>query len=167
MENLGIDTKLIIAQLINFGLFFFVFKRFMARPFQNFVAKERKEQEEHQRLLATSRQAEERMEKTEKEFKDKMKKEQARILDEAKKEAETVRRDLIDQAHAEAEEIRSRALAQVEQEKADLEAKTKEHITKVGMLVVSQSLQDVLNEDMKKKITDSIIKNSGKRISLS
>lgn len=167
MENLGIDTKLIIAQLINFGLFFVVFKKFLAKPFQAFIAKERKEQEEHHSTMAKSRQAEERMEKTEKDFKEKLKKDQARVLDEAKKEAEAVRKDLIEQAHAEADEIRKRALVQLDKERADLEAAVKDHVTKVGMLVVQESLNDVLTDDMRKKITDSIIKNSGKRISLS
>lgn len=167
MENLGIDTKLIIAQLINFGLFFLVFKKFLARPFQAFVNKERKEQEEHQAALTKARQLEERSEKQEKEFKERMKREQARILDEAKKEAGVVRKDLLEQAHAEADEIRKRALAQLDKEKADLELAAREHITKVGMLLVQQALEDVLTEDMKKKITDNIIKNSKKQISLS
>jgi hypothetical protein len=35
------------------------------------------------------------------------------------------------------------------------------------MLIVQEALDDVLTEDMKKKITDNIIKNSKKRISLS
>lgn len=166
MENLGIDTKLIIAQLINFGLFFFVFKKFLAKPFKAFVAREKKEQEEHQSALIKSRQLEERSEKQEREFKERMKKEQARVLDEAKKDAEGVRKELIEQAHAEAEEIRVRSLAQLEKEKSDLEAAARDHITKVGMLIVQEALDDVLTEDMKKKITDNIIKNSGKRLTI-
>lgn len=167
MENLGIDPKLIIAQLINFGLFFVVFKKFLAKPFSAFVAKERKEQEEHQAALVKARQLEERLEKQEKEFKERMKKEQARVLDEAKKEAAAVRKDLLEQAHIEAEEIRKRTLVQLEQEKAELEEAAKDHITRVGMLIVQEALQDVLTEDMRKKITDNIIKNSKKNISLS
>ncbi|MBI1863147.1 hypothetical protein HYS00_03435 [Candidatus Microgenomates bacterium] len=167
MENLGIDPKLIVAQLINFLLFLFVFKKFLAKPFASFVAKEKKEQEEHQAALIKSRQMEERIEKQEKDFKEKMKKEQATILDEAKREAEAVRKQLLDEAHAEAAEVRTRSLKQLEQEKAELEEAAKEHITRVGMLLVQEALDDVLTDDMKKKITDNIIKNSGKRISLS
>ena len=41
MENLGIDIKLLIAQMINFGLFFFIIKKFVTKPFLNFVEDEK------------------------------------------------------------------------------------------------------------------------------
>ena len=43
MEALGIDPKLLVAQLVNFALFAYVFKRFMYKPFKtNNKAKNKK-----------------------------------------------------------------------------------------------------------------------------
>jgi F0F1-type ATP synthase membrane subunit b/b' len=38
MDKFGLDIKLLIAQVTNFAIFFFVFKKFMAKPFAQFVA---------------------------------------------------------------------------------------------------------------------------------
>ena len=45
MENLGIDIKLLIAQLINFGIFFFIIAKFVAKPFTKFLNEERNKDE--------------------------------------------------------------------------------------------------------------------------
>ena len=47
MENLGINVKLIIAQIINFALFFLIYKKFIAKPFVNFINGEKKKEEEN------------------------------------------------------------------------------------------------------------------------
>jgi F0F1-type ATP synthase membrane subunit b/b' len=41
MENLGIDGKLLSAQLINFILFFIIYKKYIAKPFMAFLKKEK------------------------------------------------------------------------------------------------------------------------------
>ena len=46
MENLGIDLKLMIAQSINFLLFFFIVKKFIAKPFTNFLEEEKNKEKE-------------------------------------------------------------------------------------------------------------------------
>jgi F0F1-type ATP synthase membrane subunit b/b' len=44
MENLGIDLKLIVAQLVNFGIFFFVFQKFISKPFLAHLKKKQEEE---------------------------------------------------------------------------------------------------------------------------
>src|SRR3989344_4575625 len=51
MEGLGIDLKLLIAQIINFGLFFYVFKRFLAKPFVSFIDEEKQKEAERETSL--------------------------------------------------------------------------------------------------------------------
>ena len=46
MENLGIDVKLLIAQVVNFALFLFIFHRFISKPFLRFLDSEKKKDEE-------------------------------------------------------------------------------------------------------------------------
>jgi len=42
MEGLGVDVKLLIAQVINFLLFFYIFKKYLAKPFQKYLDEETK-----------------------------------------------------------------------------------------------------------------------------
>ena len=59
MENLGIDGKLLLAQMINFALFFILVKQFMVKPFTSFLNQERKNEEEKNRMLEKLKKSEE------------------------------------------------------------------------------------------------------------
>ena len=75
MENLGIDGKLLLAQMINFVLFFFLVKKFIVKPFTTFLNQERTNEEEKNKLLEKLKKSEEAGIEAEKKMKEKMKKE--------------------------------------------------------------------------------------------
>jgi len=166
MENLGIDTKLIIAQGINFALFFFVFKKFLAKPFSQFVTSEKKKDQERERLLAKTLATAEKLEKQEGEMKEKVKKESHALLNEAKKQAAEARQLLIDEATAEATRIKESAHAQLRSERELIEKDAKEKIVQMSFLIVEKALSDVLTADMRKKVTESILKNAPQKVTL-
>ena len=59
MDKLGIDVKLLIAQLVNFGLFFFIFQKFIAKPFLGLIkSEEKKEKAKHAFEVEMSEQKE-------------------------------------------------------------------------------------------------------------
>jgi len=41
MENLGIDIKLIVAQIVSFAIFYFIFRRFISIPLLKFLQKQK------------------------------------------------------------------------------------------------------------------------------
>ena len=86
MENLGIDGKLLLAQVINFVLFFILVKQFMVKPFTSFMNQERINEEEKNRMLEKLKKSEEAGIEAEKKMKEKMKKEFDILFVEAKKE---------------------------------------------------------------------------------
>ena len=98
MENLGIDGKLLLAQIINFVLFFILVKKFVVKPFTAFLNQERKNEEEKNKLLDKLKKSEEASQEAEKNAKAKMKKEFDLLFIQAKKEAQNIRADLIKQA---------------------------------------------------------------------
>lgn len=166
MENLGIDTKLIIAQGINFALFFFVFKKFLAKPFSNYVKQEKKKDDERERLLAETIKREEALDKQEGEMKEKVKRESHVLLNEAKQQAAEARQQLIDEATAEATRIREGAHMQIAAEREQLEKDAKEKIVQMSFVIVEKALSDVLTADMKKKVTEAILKNAPQQVTL-
>ena len=90
MENLGIDGKLLLAQMINFVLFFILAKQFMVKPFTSFLNQERKNEEEKNKMLEKLRRSEEANLEAEKKMKEKMKKEFDVLFVQAKKELEEI-----------------------------------------------------------------------------
>lgn len=159
MENLGIDGKLLLAQVINFGLFFILVKKFIITPFSSFLNQERKNEEEKNRLLEKLKKSEEAANEAEKKMKEKMKKEFDLLLIEAKKEAQSLRADLIKQAESDAQEIRDKSKKLLSEERNTLYREVKDKIIKTSLMIVENSLKESLDESSRKQVTNFIIKN--------
>ena len=157
MENLGVDPKLLIAQLINFGLFFFIFSKFIAKPFLAYVASEKKKDAERSRLneLAVKQDAD--LVKKEEEMKMRLRKEYDKALLEAKHEAESVKTNLMKDAKREAEEYVTKAQKQMQSDKLAMEGVIKEKITSLSVLLVEQGLREYLTDDMQKGVTRQLL----------
>lgn len=159
MENLGIDGKLLLAQMINFVLFFILVKQFIVKPFTAFLNQERKNEEEKNRMLEKLKKSEEAGIEAEKKMKEKMRKEFDVLFADAKKEASNMKTELIKQAENDAQEVREKSLKMLEEEKNILYREVKDKIVKTSLLIVENTLKDNLDETSRKKITGSIIKN--------
>ena len=149
MDQLGIDIRQLVAQLINFVLFFLIFKKFIATPFQNFLNDERRKENERQNILEKLKKdeagaAEERIR-----MKEITKKEFEKVLLEAKKEAE---------------EIKIRAKKLIEEEKDKLNQAAKERMVDLSIAIIDKAFKDFLDEETKKKITQHILNNFGKKV---
>lgn len=159
MENLGIDYRLIIAQLINFAVFFFIFKKFIASPFFSYIKKEKSEEETRQKLLTELEHGEQTLQTKETELEQKMKAERSKIIEEAKKGAEKVKQDMITQAEKEAADIVSKAKEQLEEERNGMHKEMKQQIANLSGIVVRKALGEYLTGDAQKKVTENILRN--------
>ena len=159
MENLGVDGKLLLAQIINFVLFFILVKKFVVRPFTAFLNQERKNEEEKNRFLDKLKKNDEVAIEAEKKMKEKMKKEFDVLFVQAKKEAQNLRADLIKQAEADAQEIRNKSKKLLEEEKNALYREVKNKIVRTSLMVVEKALKESLDESSRNQVTNFIIKN--------
>ena len=166
MENLGIDLKLLIAQVINFGLFFILFKRFIAKPFLNLIKEEEANEQKKEQLRVNLQKQDETIEAKRSSFKDEIAKKEEEIVASAKERAKAVENKILEQAEVQANRIKQDALIEIASEKQDLYKQVKQKITDLSLIIVDKSLKEVLNEETKKKITSEIIKNLPKDKSL-
>jgi len=164
MENLGIDYKLLIAQIINFGLFFFIFKKFIAGPFMNFLSREKKNEAEKQKALVLALNQEEKMKEEEKKARTEMKKEVDALIKQAKQDAGRVREEMIGRAEKEAAEIVERAKKQLNEEKTALYKELKNRTGEMSVLLINKALNNYLDEESRKKLTRYILNNLTKEI---
>lgn len=164
MENLGIDAKLLIAQLINFGLFFFIFKKFVAEPFLKFVNLEKIKDQERQKNLEEIGKKEEDLTLQLKKAKDQAKTELLKAIEEARDQAQKVKKDLVDQAEKEAGEIMEKTKKQISEERQEMNKEVKERVADLSMFIVQKSLKEFFTEDMQKSITQHILKSLSKGI---
>ncbi len=166
MEKLGIDYKLLIAQLINFGLFFFVFKRYIAKPFGTLIEDERQKEHQREKALIDIKKKEEEIDLKKKTILTEAEKQAEERVENAKKAAEVIRTEIIENANRDAQEIRNKGKKLIEEERNKLQKQAQGKISELSLFLVNQALKELLTDDMRKKITQAILKNSPKKMQL-
>jgi len=160
MENLGIDVKLLLAQMLNFILFFLLVKKYIAKPFLRFIDDEKKKEKERSDAADNLQRQTAALTEEEQAFKEKTAAEVKKRLDEAKKDGKQIRADMLIATQKEVEELKAKAHLQLEQERRKMEQTMKERMVDLSMALVTRSLKDVLaDENIQKKVTDKILKN--------
>ena len=157
IKTFHIDWKLLVAQVINFGIVVFVLFKFAYKPLLKHM-NERTETIE--KGLDDARKAQEKLEKAEEEKSGKLKEarlEALGILEEAGKQAEKNKETIVGEARKEAEKVVVQAKKQIEMEK---EKMLKEVKQEVGELVVSAT-EKVIGKKMKeeddKRLIDEVV----------
>lgn len=159
MESLGIDIRLLIAQIINFGLFFFIFKKYIAKPFSNFLADEVKKEQEKEKVLNELKKKDEEMIASQNKLKVSLKKELETAIKKSKDDAGLYKAALIVEAKSEAEEIISKGKKQIEVEKKALEKELKSKVIELSTVIVEKAFSKYLSKDTQKEINRNILKN--------
>lgn len=164
MEKLGIDPKLLIAQVINFVLFFIIIKKFIAKPFTRFVDKQKHEEAEKERIINDLKKSEEEREKKEIQAKDVIKKRESEVIQEAKKQGEIIKNQIIEDAKDDAQDIRKKAKEQIEHERKILETSIKKKTVDLSILLLEKVLKNSLDVNQKREITKVILKKSKEQV---
>jgi len=159
MENLGIDLRLLIAQVINFVLFFIIVKKFIMAPFSKFITDEKQREKDKDKHLQDAKKIEEGLVLKEKEFNEKSQKELKKLLDDAKKRAEALTDEILEKAQKEAESIKNKMKTQIEAERDALYRDVKSKVADLSIELVNKGLISALDENTKKKVTQRILKN--------
>lgn len=159
MEGLGIDIKYLVAQIINFLLFFFIFKKYLAAPFSKFLAEEKRKQQEKDKAENYLKQEQEKMAKQLEKQKKDLEKEYEKALLKAKNEAKAYKEKVLTQAKKEAEEIVAEAKKKIETQKKAMEKELEKKAIELANIILEKGLVDVLDEKIQKQINNQILKN--------
>lgn len=157
MENLGLDAKLLVAQLVNFAIFFFVFQKFISKPFLSYLKKQKEEDHMRAKMAEELETRQETLAAQDKKLEQERKKTLQDAIEESKKAAETVKQEIIAAAKKEAEEIVKKAHAQIEDERQTMYKDVRKQVATVSSLVVEKALTDYLTRDAQEAVTKNII----------
>lgn len=158
LTTLGVEWKLLLAQVINFGLLLLVLWKFVYKPVLHMLEKRSKMIEKG---VADAKESEKRLQEIEKTREQNLsdtRKEMGRMLDRAKAEADQMKKDLMAAAEAEADDLMKRTKIQIEEEKAKMIEDIKRE---VGMFVVkaaSKLLEREFSQADQTRLSQAIIK---------
>jgi len=162
MENLGIDIKLIVAQMVNFGIFYFVFMKFISAPLFKFLKKKKEEIELRDKLAIDLEHRNAQLEKKDKAMDKERKATLIKAIEESKKEALLVKETMIADAKKEADSLIESAKAQIQAERETMQKGMRKQIAEVGIMIVEKALHDYLTPQARKDITKYIIEHAPK-----
>ena len=160
LELLGVDWKLMIAQLINFVIVLLVLWKFAIKPLMNTMDSRNAE---ISKGLDDAKAATDKIEEVEQDVKIKLQKAKAEaieILEQAKKQSESNRQDSLEQVKNEVAEVVKKAKEQIAAEKKDLVNGAKTEIA--GLL--TKALQQILSGGLSKDIDQKYIEKTLKEI---
>ena len=151
MEKLGIDTTLIVVQIINFGLLMLILKKVLYKP----IIKALKEREEKLNNIEISKS---KMDKTMAEFED----EKATLLKsvsaqkkgleaEAKRQAQEERKQIIEKANSEAKEIIKKATSEAAKLQDKAIKQMRRDMKALALDAAQEAIADLLDKDAQKK----------------
>ena len=141
MESLGLDIKLLVAQMINFGLLLVILSKFLYKPVIKLLDERKKKIQES---LENSKKIEERLIALEEKEKE--------ILQQAQERADKETKELIRLAREERQKI-------IEESKAVAERESLRGIARIQAEEAQASLR------VKKKITDELLKEVVQKLS--
>lgn len=159
LNKFGIDPTLLVAQIINFLIIFYLLKRFLYKPVLNML----KTRED--KIIEGIKQAEEARQTLEKTLEQEKKilakaHEQAKsLVMQAKTQALEVSQDVEENTKKQAEKILLDARAQIEQDTQRMERELAEKVTILAEDMLKKSLEGVFGESEQKEILTKALKN--------
>jgi F-type H+-transporting ATPase subunit b len=159
LNSLGIDWKLLLAQVINFLILLFLLTRFLYKPIVKMlddrsekVSAGLKAAEKSQKDLAKAETDAEKI-------REKAYKEANEILTDAEKEADAISSNIVDRAKSQADEIRKYAAEEALSSKDEAMREAKNELSNLVTLALGRIIGEQLDEATKQKLTDKAIRD--------
>ena len=157
LSKLGIDWKLLIAQIVNFLVLLFILWKFAYGPV---LAMLEKRQKKIEKGLADAEEAHKNLEKSEEKQKEILKHartEAKDIVEKAREQAEKAKSEMALEAKAQAEKIVTVAKAEIEQEKQKTIAEIKSEIGSLIVAATEKIVGEKMDEEKDREIIEKAI----------
>lgn len=158
MDKLGIEPKLIVAQLVNFGVIMFVLTKLLYKPILSMLEKRKKKIEEGLALTEKMKLEEEKMEVKKSKMIADARKEGAKMIEEAKVQAKSEAKAIIETAHAEADEIIVKGKEQATAEMEKMKKEVQNEAVELAAGMAKRLLSSVMTAEMQHTVLAKHIK---------
>lgn len=157
MEALGLDIKLLVAQLINFILFVIIFSKFMYKPFMAYVRQQHEEEGQREMLLKELESKDLKAVEAHKKILADAHSQASEITKEAESLAMAKRQEILDAAASEVKIMKEKAAQDIESERQSLYDDVRTKIIKTSETMTSVVLKDFFSEKNQKNVMDEVL----------
>ncbi len=145
MEQLGIEPKLLIAQLVNFAIIVFVLQKLLYKPILDMINKRKKEIAEGVSLTEKMRVEEEKFKEKQEKAMAKAREDAMGIIEEAKKQAKEVEKELVADAHTQAAAIITRAKEEAAEVHKTAQAALRKEAVELATMMARRLLTSIMS----------------------
>lgn len=150
--KLGINPILLIAQIINFLILFFLFKKFLYKPILGILEKRRNYIKDSMKKADEAVRKEKEMEKEREKKLRELRVRSEEIINKAKSAAESRRKEITEKAEQEAQEILDKAKKEIASEKEKIIKEVKLRTADLTLLATSQVLKKGIDAKLQQKL---------------
>ncbi|MDP2587138.1 MAG: F0F1 ATP synthase subunit B [Candidatus Komeilibacteria bacterium] len=158
IKTFHIDWKLLIAQLVNFGIVLLVIWKFALKPLNKVMDKRGKE---IAKSLEDARAIEANLAKSEKEREERIlaaKKEAQEIIETSRNQGKQQGQEIIESAKREVQTVIAAAKEQIANEKDRMIKEIKTEVSQLVVLTTKKVLTEVLDENLDSKMIENSLK---------
>ena len=158
MEQLGVEPKLLFAQIVNFTIIIVVLTKLLYKPILSMLQKRREEIEAGLALTEKLRLEEEKLVAKREKIVASAHAEASAIIDEAKKQAKEVEADITALAHKQAGEIIAKGRSEVERLREEALKEAQVAAVTLAALMAKRLLSSVLGAKEQRLVTGKHLK---------
>lgn len=160
LREFGVDWRLLLAQVINFLIIFYVLKRYAYKPILAMLKKREQIIKESLEQAEEARRLLEQSEQKEKEILHKAQAEAKKLLAEAQKERDLFLEESKEITQKQVERMLKEAREQIAFESKETEKRLSAHVNELAIHFLQKSISDLFNEQDQ----ELIMKNALKKI---
>jgi len=163
LGNLGINGKLLFAQVVNFLIIFALLGKFVFPKVIKFIEERKKKIAEGLELTEKAEQEMQRINDSRSRELEKARQEGEALISKAKTDAENRGAELVGEAKGQAEGIAQQARADAELAKTDAVKGAKEEVGKTALLLAEKVLSRNLTKEDEERMTNEVIEELDKK----
>ena len=157
-SKLGIDWRLLLAQMINFGILVFVLTKFLYRPMLKLLDERRQKIAEGLAQAEEAAKARRETEEWRKLEEQKLRQEADRILAEAKTQGEALQENITAKAFEEANRIREQTRKDLERERQRVFQEAQKELAGLAIFAAEKVLERSMSDEDTKKAAEEAVK---------
>ncbi len=157
LEAFGIDVKLLLAQLLNFGILAFVLTKLLYKPMFKVLNERAKKAEEIETGAKEIAEARSDMETWRKDQQRSAKEEADDIIKTATVDAQKQRADILAKANTEAEAMREKASRSIELERDRVFQESQQELAGIALLAAEKVLGRETREDDTRRLAEEAV----------
>lgn len=158
MKELGIDGLVLLAQIVNFGILFFVFKKFVYARVLKMLDDRREEISHGLKMAKAAEEQEAKMKEKQEKLTQEARRDARHMVEDAKKQADKERKDIIAKAHEEAHTILAKARVQADKQQEAQTASMRSEAVELAIEMTRRLLGSDLSKEDHRKLLNAKLK---------